>query len=212
MIKDKNKDGYSVVHLAVIYDNLNKNKGEYSVLHSAVFIGNVNIFEKLVSLFSDYNKNVLIELLKEKNKFGNSVLNTAAEGDNIEIIEQLFAGNFAIDIVYSYDISKYVSCNLNSLSKILVIFSEIGSSALHFAVSENNVEIVENLTAVFNGDKVALIEFVKDKTKNEWSALHYAADENNVQIVGLNMLKLLNNNNIHFIHLCAISEGIFAQY
>ena len=51
-----------------------KYKNEYSILHTAVVIGNVEIFEKLVFSFIGYNKNVLIELLKDKNKFGNSVL------------------------------------------------------------------------------------------------------------------------------------------
>ncbi|KAI2795441.1 hypothetical protein BLOT_016757 [Blomia tropicalis] len=86
----------------------------------------VKVKTNLIKLF-DTDKNVLIELINNKNFIGSSVLNTAAEGDNIEIIEKLFAVfvgdfyglNFAIDIVYSYDISKYVSCNLNSLSKIL---------------------------------------------------------------------------------------------
>ncbi|KAI2800836.1 hypothetical protein BLOT_012408 [Blomia tropicalis] len=62
MLKDKNKDGKSVLHLAIVekliklFDDekdfsieliKNKNKNDYSILHTAVVIGNVEGFEKL---------------------------------------------------------------------------------------------------------------------------------------------------------------------
>ncbi|KAI2801999.1 hypothetical protein BLOT_010191 [Blomia tropicalis] len=83
---------------------------------------NMNEFEKLTKLFDGDNRNVLFELINDKNIDGSSVLNTVEKEDNIEIIEKLNAV-FVVDIVYSYDISKYGQYNANSSNKLLKIKS-----------------------------------------------------------------------------------------
>ncbi|KAI2802000.1 hypothetical protein BLOT_010192 [Blomia tropicalis] len=184
-----------------------ENIQEYSGFKLVIYLKNLHFLKKLIAHFDD--KNLLVELVKDKDKNGVSALHFAAIENNVEMVEMLLAvfngdKDALIEFVKDKDKDECSALhhaanknNVEIVEKLIAVFNgdkvalmeffkekdKDGWSALHHAANQNNVEIVEKLIAVFNGDKDVLIEFVKDKDKNERSALHHAANQNNVKIV-----------------------------
>ncbi|KAI2802355.1 hypothetical protein BLOT_009800 [Blomia tropicalis] len=196
-----NQKGYTVLDIAAKEGNLNivnflltscekfengfvkklvcnkKNERKMTALHIAVNYNNVEIIERLTSLF-DNNKNELIEWIKDKNIYGDSVLHIATKKHNNKIIERLIS---------LFDNNK------NELIEWIKNKNKYGDSVLHFAVNYNNVEIFTIIIPLFDNNKNELIKWIQEKNKDGDSVLYIATIKHSNKIIK-RLISLFGNN------------------